>query len=506
MQTRIIINSQVHESRIGILEDRDLVEVQVERPDTRRIVGNIYKGKVENILREIQAAFVDIGLEKRAFLHISDISSFDAFLDSEVEELSQPTKHHRKERIENLIKPGDDILIQIIKEPIGSKGPKATTQLTMAGRYLVMIPGAEHVGVSRHIRNRQQRRRLQRIAHQFKTEGIGLIVRTIAEKQKIDVLQQDFEHVFKNWETLKKKAEALPAPSLVYKDIGLAAKLVRDFFSSDVEELVIDSKEEYQNIRNYLEKVAPHLLDRVKLYKGKQPIFDEYGIESQISEMLSRKVQVAQGIYIVIDRTEAMAVIDINAGRFSGSIGHDESILKANVLAMEEIGKQLRLRDIGGIIVIDFIDMESEECKRKLLAEIKRVIRNDRSTIRFSSINEFGLVTMTRKRIRPSVIQSITEICPVCGGSGILLSSTSVITLLERFLMRAHLNKYQKLIVIAHPNVCAEFIQGEPSYLEMLESSYKIKMKLLADITIANDQFMIIDANSGEDITNKFIA
>ncbi|MBN2543044.1 Rne/Rng family ribonuclease [bacterium] len=506
MEIKIVVNSQVHETRIAILEDDDLVEVLVERPEERRIVGNIYKGKVENVLPEIQAAFIDIGLEKRAFLHISDIGYYDAFPDSEMDEITHLKKHKKKESIQNLLKTGDDILIQIIKEPIGSKGPKATTQLSLAGRYLVMIPGADHVGVSREIRQKQQRSRLRRIAQQFKMDGMGLIVRTIADKQKLKVLHQDYENLLKSWDTMKKKAEALPAPTLVYKDIGLTAKIVRDFFSTEVNTLIMDSKEEYKSINSYLEKVAPHLLKRVKLYKEKQPIFDAYSIENQINQMLSRAVPASKGIYIVIERTEALTVIDVNAGKFSSKLDHDEAILEANISAMGEIGKQIRLRDIGGIIVIDFIDMEDENCRKKLNAEIKDVLKKDKSPTRFIPINEFGMVNVTRKRIKPSVLQSITEVCPTCKGSGVHLTPTSVITLLERWLIRGKFKKYEELIVIAHPTVCAELIPGEPSNLKNLETNYKIRLKLISDISMSYDKFTILESRTGEDITEKFIA
>jgi len=514
MKTQVIVNVQVHESRIAILEDGKLVELLVERPDQRRLVGNIYKGKVERVLPGIQAAFVNIGMEKRAFLHISDVARFDPFADTETDE---ETNNHRGRggrrrnsshyNIGECFKQGQDILVQITKEPMGTKGPRCTTEISLAGRFLVLMPGQKHVGVSRKIKSDKERHRIRGIAHKIKPEGFGLISRSAAEKQNYKSLQRDLSYLINDWEDIKKKAEVLDAPALLYRDIGMIPAMVRDLFSQDMNEFVLDSKTDYDRTKKYVKNVVPNLVDRVKLYNKPTPIFDAFDVESQIENMLKRKIWLKKGSSIVIDNTEALISIDVNSGGNTGrGKTYEETLLQVNLAAVDEIARQLRLRDMGGIIVIDFIDMEIEKNRQNLMDSFKEAMRGDRARYRILPMNEFGMIILTRQRVRQSIIERISDPCPICLGLGTVFSAVTVIARIERWLMRAAKRKKREFLLIAHPIVASELMAEDSERLKELELSYKVRIECLADPTVNPDEYSVLDANTGEEITADFTA
>jgi len=515
MNTQIIVNKQVHESRIAILEDGKMVELLVERPDQRRMVGDVYKGKVERVLPGIQSAFINIGIEKRAFLHISDVARYDPFADVETEEdddslgrgRSRKRSSPKHDNIKEWLKAGDEILVQITKEPMGAKGPRCTTEISLAGRFLVLMPGQKHTGVSRKIRSQRERHRIRKIIRDLQPEGTGLIGRSVAEGQSREILQRDLEYLVKDLEKIKQKSEVFEAPALMHRDTGMAPAMVRDLFSMDMKEFVVDSKTEYEKIKSYTHKVVPSLEDRIKLYRGNKPIFDAYDVEPQIENMLKRKIWLKKGSQIVIDNTEALISIDVNSGRNVGKgKTYEENLLSVNLAAVDEIARQIRLRDLGGIIVIDFIDMEIEKNRQTLIDAFRKAMSEDRARHKILDVNEFGLVILTRQRVQQSVVERISDTCPVCAGLGVVFSAVTIIARIERWLMRAASSKTKSFLIVAHPIVAGELFAEGAERIKELEDAYKVRLECLADPVLAPDDFVILDADTGEEMTDEFTA
>ena len=528
MNSEIIINEATHETRIAILENSKLVEIWVERPDNERMVGDIYKGKVNAVIPGIQAAFVDIGMEKSAFLHASDVSgtSIDFAaqydLDDEDEEeapvqsVSKSSSRQKRWKghaakkyppIENIIKKDQDIFVQVTKEPISTKGARLTSEISLAGRFLVLVPGGSKVGVSRKIESWAERKRLKQLALKHKPKGFGLIIRTLAQKKGEDEFKADLKELLKSYEILVKKAEDMPAPALVHKEMGMTSGIIRDLLSEDVDRVIVDSEKHYDEIRDYLKMTSPNLMKKVVLFDGKEPIFDKYGIEREIENIFSRKIWLKKGEFLVFDHTEALTVIDVNSGRYLGKSNQEETILNTNKEAATEIARQLRLRDIGGIIVIDFIDMSSVD-QRVIVEDVfANALKNDRSKITISQISEFGLMEMTRQRVRPSLIHTFAESCPTCGGIGMVQSRETTITKLERWLMRAeNFGKEKSFTLFVHPAVFEYLIENEEERLNLLKSSTSLNIDLVVDAKVAIDEFHCFSSARAVDVTEEFNA
>ncbi len=511
MQKDIIINASEYETRLAILEDLKLVELLVERPASERMVGDIYKGVVKTVLPGMQAAFIDIGLEKSAFLHFSDIKDSKRQLDLlyeaeflEEEEEKRKTKR-LPESIQEILKEGEEILVQVTKEPIGTKGPRVTTQLSLAGRYVVLVPGEDHVGVSRKIYDWTEKKRLKRLAYETKPEGFGCIVRTVAEGKQKRELKSDIKHLSRLWKKIVKQAEKKDAPALLYKDIGLVYSVLRDILTPEIENVVVDSKKEYKKILSYLKTVAKPLRSKVKLYEGEVPIFDAYNIEPEIEKMLDRKVWVKKGAYFVIDQTEAMVTIDVNTGRYVGKTTQESTVLRTNLEAAREIARQIRLRDIGGLIIVDFIDMESAENRKKVFEEFKASFKNDRSKNSILPISEFGLIEMTRERIRPSILHTLSETCPCCGGIGRVISKETMAMKIDRWFKRAKVSatcKNYRLIV--NPEVAKILGDGKDSRIRRLSRELKFDIELVQTEDIPMDEFKVVDVDHEKEITDLF--
>ena len=422
MKTEILINSTEYEKRLAMLEDDKLVELQVERPDTERMVGDIYKAKIKTVLPGMQAAFVDIGMEKAAYLHASDVGkdyggrSYDS---EELDDDDAPVQVVRKTRragIETVLKKNQDILVQVIKEPISTKGPRVATEISIPGRFLVLVPDDDHIRISKRITDWGEKRRLKKVVAPLRPEGFGLIVRTEAEGISETDFAADIKRLQKLWAKLKRKADTLSAPSLIHKEADMMVSMIRDVFTDDVSRVLVDNRDDYKKVIQFARQVAPHLKDRVQLYKGQQPLFDMYNLETEIDKMLSRKVWIKKGAYIVIDQTEAMVTIDVNTGRFVGGKDQEQTIFETNLQAAREIARQIRLRDIGGLLICDFIDMYSRDNRRRLYEEFKRAFARDRAKRGINPVTEFGLIEMTRERVRPSHMHTLSEPCPHCSG------------------------------------------------------------------------------------------
>lgn len=515
IKTDIIISVSDYETRIAILEDERLVELLVERPEKERMVGDIYKGKITAVLGGLQAAFVDIGGAKSAFLHLSDVGAFgggtDLLFDMELDDESlaefASKRKEPRSRIQDIFQRGQEVLVQVIKEAIGDKGPKATSEISLPGRYLVLVPGAEHVGVSRKITGWDEKKRLKRLAREQRPEGFGLIVRTVGEGKTEKEFQADIKMLTRLWRKIKKRVERRTAPSLVHKDMEVTSGIIRDLLSADVDRVVIDSRRDYRKIVSYLGAVAPNLRSKVEYYNQLTPIFDDFGIEPQIERMLDRKVWIKKGAYIVIDQTEALVTIDVNTGRFTGRGSQEATILVTNIEAAKEIARQIRLRDIGGILVIDFIDMSPKENRKRLFDEFKAALRRDRSKTFIYPPSDLGIVEMTRERTKPSLMHTFSEPCPLCSGIGRVLSKETIAVRVERWFARAKagsgLRNYR---LVLHPLVAEILADGGQDRIKKLSKRFGYKIDLIRDASMHPENFKVISSESDADITQKFLS
>ena len=511
MKRSIVINADAYETRIAILEDEELAELLVERSDQRRHVGDIYKGRVNAVLPGMQSAFVDLGLPKTGFLHASDLSeNLSAFEDlSDVEENGDRGGRRRRApvpKIEDHLKKGDEVLVQITKEAIGTKGPRVTQQVSLPGRFCVLMPGVDHVGVSRRIEDRSERQRIKAIIADLRPKGVGLIARTAGEGKGDPEFAADVKHLLRMWQKVDRKAASVRAPALVHRELEMTAGLIRDLFTEDVEEVWIDDQDSHAEIQAYLKSVSPELRERVRLYKGRDPIFDAFGIESQIEKTFERKVWLKKGGYIVIDHSEALVAIDVNTGRFTGKKNQEETIFRTNMEAAKEIPRQLRLRDIGGIIVIDFIDMEIEANKRAVLDILRQELRKDRARTKAFAVSELGLIEMTRQRERQALIHFYTEECPHCGGLGKVPSLETMLVKLERAMRRVTAMGGEKRITVkVAPEVALYFVEQEARRFGELEKRFRLQVDLKDDPQLKRGEMKIYSGANRQEITKQVV-
>lgn len=542
------MSSNPQESWVALREDKRLAEVMFDRPDQNRVLGDIFLGRVEAVLPGIQAAFVDIGTGKAGFLHVSDLNLEDDGEDDhengndEVDtggndKASGDEKgggggkgsagkggkgggggrgrgRGRRPRqlppIQDHIRKGQTILVQVTKEAISTKGPRLTADISLPGRFLVYMPYASRVGISRKIEGRNQRAKLRKMAQKIlpKNSG-GLIVRTVGEEVTAEKLEREFKRLHERWQKIRGDADSLSAPSPVHREATLISGVIRDLFSDKFEALRVDSKPAYDEIVNYVKSVDPDLEDRVHLHQGETSLFDEFSVEEDIQKAFRRTVRLKSGGSLVIEPTEALVSIDVNTGRFKGKGKKDpeETILKNNLEAAREIAKQLRLRDVGGIIVVDFIDMESQENRDKVLRELRSHLGKDRARTKAFEVSSLGLIEMTRQRVRPSVFNSLTSICQSCGGIGRVYTPASVVRQIERTLKRAGATKEEKsLVVRVHPEVALRVIEEEPGFLKRLGSRTSLQLRLRDDPLMRLDEFRLLSGPAETDVTDKYAA
>ncbi len=493
---------------MAILEDDRLVELLVDRPEIDRTVGNIYLGKVEAVLPGMQAAFVNIGTEKSAFLHASDLVEPE---DEDTEENNGGHGRRNSRKIPNIqdhLQKGENILVQVTKEPISTKGSRVTAQVSLAGRFLVYMPVASKVGVSRKIDSREERWRLRRMVRKMLPPNAGgVIIRTVAEDLDEDQLKRDFKSLLSQWKKIKRKAHYVrfKAPALIHREASLTGGLIRDLFSDKVDRLLVDSKPIHKEINGYLAQVDPSLRKRVKYHHGTTPLFDKYEIEDEIKALFDRRVGLPSGGYLVIEPTEALISIDVNTGSYTGKKDHEKTILRTNLDAAREIARQLRLRDVGGIIVIDFIDMESQENRDRVLHELRSHLGRDRARTRAFQVSELGLIEMTRQRVRPALRDSMTMPCPDCGGSGTVFRPEVVARRLERTLRRVgHARKESKMTVRLHPEVALHLVEQEPGFLEEMKRVTKLDLEIRDNPVMQMDRFRLVAQPAGRDVTEEY--
>ncbi|HEU5208740.1 MAG TPA: Rne/Rng family ribonuclease [Longimicrobiales bacterium] len=501
MKREILISSTLLETRVAILEDEILVELMVDRPDAERMVGDVYLGVVQAVLPGIQAAFVDIGTEKAAFLHVSDIAKDPSDEDDD----NGDDRNRKFPPINELVSKGERLLVQASKEPIGTKGPRVTTHISLPGRFLVYMPGSKHVGVSRKIEDREERSRLRAIAKETIPDDAGVIIRTAGEELTKEVFEREFRTLNDTWKKIQKKSKGARAPSLIHREAKLTSGIIRDLFTDRVDALIVDSKELHAEITKYLEGVGPELLSRVQHYVDPVSLFDKYGIEDAIREAFQRRVDLPSGGYIIIEPTEALVSIDVNTGRYTGKRDPEKTILRTNLDAAREIARQLRLRDVGGIVVCDFIDMETRANQDRVMQELRTHLGRDRARTRAFQISELGLVEMTRQRVRPSLWQSLTEPCSACGGSGRVFRPETVIRRIERAVRRLAVQRKEKKVTIrVHPHVALHILEDEPDLLRRMEKATSLDIDLRDDPLMRQDEFRLLAGPADADVTNKF--
>jgi len=463
MLKEILVNVREEETRVAVMEDKVVVEIYIERSLSQRLVGNIYKGKVENVLPGMQAAFVDIGLEKNAFLFVEDALGQGSISEEVPGSGVKPC-------ITDVLKEGQEILVQIAKEPIGTKGARVTTHITLPGRFVVLMPTVDYVGISRRIEDENERERLRQVAERVKPSNMGLIVRTIAEGLTEEDFQQDTSLLTRLWKKIQNRAYHGPVPNLIHKDLELVQRILRDLFTEDIDSLIIDSRYEYEKVMELMELTSPELKGRVTLYE-QENLFEKYGVEDEIEKILKPRVWLKSGGYIVIDRTEALTAIDVNTGKFVGSTNLADTVLKTNLEAVVEIARQLRLRNIGGIIIIDFIDMPETNHQNQVLQKLEEEIRKDKTKTNVLGLTQLGLVEMTRKKIRQGLENVLLKPCPYCEGKGKVLSeeTISIKAKNEIFKLAQHTSA-EAILAEVHPSVAALLIGSGGAHLRDMES------------------------------------
>jgi len=497
MANELVINVTPQETRIALLEDRVLAELHIERTRDRGIIGNIYKGKVVKVLPGMQAAFVDIGLEKAAFLYVADVyGGMEEYEEMGFFGMGMEMNNYLSapSQIQDLLFEGQEVLVQVAKEPIGTKGTRITSHITLPGRHLVFMPTVYHVGVSRRIRDEKERRRLRDIAQSIKPPSGGIIVRTASEGAESDEIRNDMEFLLKIWGNIQRKKENASVPSLIHSDLTLILRMIRDLLSPQISRIIIDSKEEYDNIVSFINTYMSKQKYEILLYEEREPIFNAYRIEMEIDKILGRKVWLKSGGYIVIDISEAMVAIDVNTGRYVGKRNLADTILKTNLEAAKEIAYQLRIRNIGGIIIIDFIDMEREGDREKVYQALEEAIKKDRQKTNIFKISELGLVEMTRKRTRENISRVLGEPCPYCDGAGHVKSKVTVCYDIFREIERtaSELGGHS-IMVEAHPDVTDLLYEDERARVEELERKLKKKIVIKAKSGLHQEQFNIIE-------------
>lgn len=520
MIKEIIVNSSSNQTRVAITEDGNLVDFFVDYPENRRMVGDIYLGRVARVLPGIRAAFIDIGMKHDAFLHFSDIGErtkqFQEMLgeedtdvdDADDDETVKPSASNSdgtpaalKEPVIPKLRKGEEILVQITKEPVNNKGVRVTSSVSLPGRFCVLLPFDNKIGISKKISDYKERRRLRHIARGIIPPNYGLIIRTVAKDQTEEAVKEDLNNLIKTWQSIEAAAKSEEPPTLVYQDLSTTDSVIRDLLTPDVSKVFVDSKKLYKQIKNYVQVVQPDLLEKIELYKSSSSIFDEFKIEEQITTLLGRKVALPSGGYLIIEHTEAMVVIDVNSGRYARSKEQEQNSLKTDLEAAREIARQLRLRDIGGIIVVDFIDLEEEKNRKKIYDELKKEFRKDRSKVSVLPMSDFGLVQITRQRIRQNIMQAMKDVCPVCGGSGFMTKESHLVYDIEQWL-----RKYRKyfggvsLIIKCHPTD-ANRLQNKT--FTKIQLKYLVKFSIEEDPGIPMGRFKFF-SKKGVDLTEKY--
>ncbi len=519
MKNQIIIHASGKQTRIALLEDGELAQLFIESDENQRTVGNIYVAKVHKVMSGIRAAFIDMGTPKDAFLHFSDagdhlkeyvqmLNGKDAIPKNVRNELKKTnfdkiSNYEKQNWAGKILRPGQKLMVQIVKEPIGSKGPRISTDITVAGRFLVLIPMGEYIAVSRKINNHKERRRLKSVVGSMVPDGFGVIIRTVAKGKDEEAIEDDMRDVLKKWEGILERLENAKPPALLYKDLDMTESLVRDLFAKQYDRVLVDDQEMYKKIKSYVSQVAPQMIPNVELYKGREHIFDFMKIAKDVDSIFSPRVRMPSGGYLIFEQTEAMYVVDVNSGPYAAKEKQEDNSLKTNLEAAREVAKQLRLRDIGGIIVVDFIDLRSNKNRKKIYDELKKEFKKDPAKTNVIGMSDFGLVQITRQRIRPSVVNSVSKVCPTCGGSGNVVTKNTIIADLDAWLSKFRTTTdYRAVDIYINPYLKAYLEKGLLSIRRKWMFRYWLKITLVGDETISLNEYKATIAGSDIDITD----
>ncbi len=486
---KIVLSSNEWETRVAIVENDRLVEFYVERAEKQVLVGRIYKGRVENVVKGLRGAFVNIGQRKNGFLPLNEIPEFDALDDDE----AKPGESSKSEPRTISLNEGEDILVQVVKDPFAEKGARVSSYVSIPGRFLVYFPNAERIGISRRIRDRRERSRLRSIARKFKDKHAGLIIRTVAGGASADDLRNECQRLGKTWEEVRNRAEAAKAPAVVYEEPAIGVKLVRDLFSANVDKMMLDSEERYREVLDYVGQVAPRLKRKVELYRGEVPVMEHTGVEAELERVFQKRLWLKSGGFITIDQTEAMVAIDVNTGRSSKEDDPERLIVQTNLEAAEEIACQIRLRDLAGLIIVDFIDMEDSKNMERVVGELKSQLANDRAKADYSKLSRFGLLEMTRERTRPGMMYAMCEVCPTCKGSGRVRSRSEVVMKLERAIL-ARLTKLRgkRVRILAAPWITDYLTTEWYDRLTQFARRYELAIDVKTDYQIRPTDFRLL--------------
>ncbi len=500
MGVEIAINRTPQETRVAVLENKVVTELYVDRAKKKDFVGNVYKGKVVKVLPGMQAAFVDIGLERAAFMHVSDLSvgtePGDILVESDEDEKGPEFPRPRRQTvlpIQELLEENQELVVQISKGPIGTKGPRVTSYCSLPGRFLVLMPNVDHVGVSRRIAEEDERSRLKDIMKRIREPGYGYIVRTVSEGVSEEDLKSDVGFLTAMWKDIVKKQEVSSAPAALHTDLDLTLRVVRDLFTKNVKRLLIDSKEECEVVKEFVRLYLPDQTSRIFHYDKDESLFDHLGIEMELSRALGRKVWLKSGGHIVIDHAEAMTVVDVNTGRYVGKRDQEETILRNNLEAAREVAYQIKLRGIGGIIIIDFIDMERGRNRDKVYQALVDAMANDKARTRISRISDLGLVEISRERVREDLLRTLSDVCSDCDGRGYTRSALTVVYDMFRDIRRIGRAAGQQTVVVgAHPHIVEMLQDTEPEALERLQREFHCQIMVNADPLLPLEQYDIV--------------
>lgn len=560
VKKQLLMNKTGDEIQVALVEEGRLAELIIERPESMRSIGDIYLGRVHKVVEGLKAAFVDIGQKSDGFLHFSDVGTTsedyralveddddeengadDGDVDDDedddeggsasgaearAKEGARPTGQSRgdakpatpgdaearrqsyTQMIAGKLKPNDSILVQVIKEPIGTKGSRLTSDITIAGRFMVLLPfGGGQIAVSRRVVVRKERARLKKLVRSMLPEGFGAIIRTVAEHQEESLLKQDLEKLLAKWTQIEEKLQNAQPPQLIFKEDTIISSVLRDSLTSDVTEIVANSNSIYTETLNYIQWAAPDMVKNVSLYQGKLPLFEGYGIAKDVESIFSRKVWLKSGGYIIIEHTEAMVVVDVNSGRYAAKREQEENSLKTNLEAAREIVRQLRLRDIGGIIVVDFIDMIDPKNSKKVYDAMKTELRNDRAKSNILPLSDFGIMQITRERIRPSLMQRMGDQCPACGGTGVVQARFTTINQIERWLRKFALQQkvpFQQLDLHVSPTVLEPMRNSEMKTELKWFLQHMVFVRITSDESLRSDDFRFYNRKSGTDISAEY--
>ncbi len=496
MNKKIIINAGIREKRAAVLVNDKLDNLFFERDTYDRSAGNIYRGKVKDVLPGMQAAFIDIGCEKNAFLHIND--AYPLFNKRQRKKFS---RHELK--INEVLHPGQEIMVQVTKEPIGSKGPKITCKISLPGRYYVFLPGENRINISRRIKDKDERKRLKSITKSLTAKNDGVIIRTNAYDKSRKLLQMDYNFLSSLWQRILSRYKRSRAVKLLHSDINLIHKIVRDHLSPEIDRVVIDDKDDYKNLSEFAEKLDPEINSRIFLYERDRPIFETYGIEQELDKLMRRKVWLKSGGYVIFDSTEALVAIDVNTGKFIGKKNLQDTVFKTNLEAAKEIARQLRLRDIGGIIIIDFIDMEIKKNREKVLQVLEQELERDRTRTSILGLTQLGLVEMTRKKVRERLSELVQKECPYCEGTGrIVAETTMAFQVIRELTSLASREYFEAILCEVHPEVAAVLIGNGGEKLKQLEEELDKDIYIRGNNDLHREDFKVVEKGSREKLKN----